>query len=260
MTDYIRLEINSPIAEIVFNKPERRNALSMDMWEALPALVSKANDHTDVKVIVLHGGNAGAFAAGADISEFASIYASTESSNSFSEKVATALETIENSKKPTIAAIEGACVGGGVSIAMACDLRIASEVSKFGVTPSRLGLVYPAGDTRRLIEIAGLGTAKELLLTGKIFSASDALQMRLINHLVPEKESITRSRALAEEIYNVSQWSTQATKVMIRGVNSGWTDSSKEAKDLFLSSFTNEDFVEGYKAFLEKRSAEFKFR
>lgn len=260
MTDHIRLDIDAPIAEIVFNKPERRNALSMDMWEVLPTLVSQANDHTEVKVIVLHGGDAGAFAAGADISEFAFIYASVESSKNFSTKVSKALETIENSKKPTIAAIDGACVGGGVSIAMACDLRIASEVSKFGVTPSRLGLVYPAGDTRRLIEIAGLGTAKELLLTGKIVSAKNALQMRLINRIVPDNEAIGQARSLAEEISNVSQWSTQATKLMIKGVKNGWTDSSKEAQDLFLSSFTNEDFVEGYKAFLEKRVTNFTFR
>lgn len=259
MNDYIFLDVKTPIAEIVLNKPNRRNALSMDMWATLPTLVDTAISNTDVKVIVIHGGVAGAFAAGADISEFETIYSSVESSIQFSEKVSTALDVIENCKKPTIAAIEGACVGGGVSIAMACDVRVASETSKFGVTPSKLGLVYPAGDTRRLINVAGLGVAKELLLTGQIFSAKEAYQMRLINRLVSEGTAIEKSRDLAIEISEVSQWSTRATKTMIKGIQDGWNESTKDAQELFLNGFTNEDFAEGYKAFLEKRPAKFKF-
>ena len=259
MTNSIHVDINPPFAEIIFNKPERRNALSADMWEAIPSLVDEANLHSNVKVIIIHGGNAGAFAAGADISEFESMYSSVKSSIKFSTIVSAALDAIENSKKPTIAAIDGACVGGGVSIAMACDLRIASEDSKLGVTPSRLGIVYPVGDTRRLIEIVGLSVAKELLLTGQIFSAKDAHCMRLINRLAPKNQAIQKAYELANQISSVSQWSTQATKVMIKGVKNGWNDSTKEAQDLFLDGFTNEDFEEGYKAFLEKRSPRFNF-
>ena len=260
MTNYIRLEVNAPIAEMVFNKPDRRNAISTDMWEAIPTLIHKANTHTGAKVIVIHGGDAGAFAAGADISEFESVYASVGSSERFSQLVSSALESIENSKKPTIAAIEGACIGGGVSLAMACDLRVASTVSKFGVTPSKLGLVYPLGDTRRLIDVVGVGVAKELLLTGQIFSAAEAMRMRMLNRLVPENQAIEKARDLALEVSSVSQWSTQATKVMINGLKNGWTDSTKESQELFLRGFTNEDFVEGYNAFLEKRPADFKYR
>mgnify|MGYP003651152024 CR=1 FL=1 len=136
----ISLKTNDGIGEIILDKPAKRNALSTDMWAALPALVDAAVADTSVKVIIIHGGTAGAFAAGADISEFETIYATAESAERSGDTIARAIDSLANCAKPVIAAIDGACVGGGVSLALAADLRIAGEGAKFAVTPAKLGL------------------------------------------------------------------------------------------------------------------------
>lgn len=260
MTPPIRLETAPPLAEIVLNQPERRNALSVDMWAAIPGMVAAANADPEVKLILIHGGDAGAFAAGADISEFETIYATAESAKASGQRIADALEAIEASEKPVIAAIEGACVGGGVSLAMAADLRVAGADAKFGVTPGRLGLVYPAGDTRRLLAAIGPGATKDILFTGRIFPAAEAESIGLIDRLVDAGTALHAARQWAGEIAAISQWSVRATKQMIRGLQSGWSDQTPDAHSLFLNGFSNEDFQEGYRAFLEKRSAKFTYR
>ncbi|MDJ0919499.1 MAG: enoyl-CoA hydratase-related protein [Henriciella sp.] len=259
MTETIRLDIAPPLGEIVLNKPAKRNALSVDMWAAIPALVNEATANPDVKVLLIHGGDAGAFAAGADISEFETIYATPESAKASGDTIAAALNAVENCPKPTIAAIDGACIGGGVSLAMACDLRVASAGSKFGVTPGKLGLVYPAGDTRRLLAAIGPGATKDILFTGRIFMADEAKQIQLIDRLAPKGKALSAARTFAAEIAAISQWSTRATKAMIKGLQSGWDDTDQKAEALFLEGFSNEDFQDGYRAFLEKRAAKFTF-
>lgn len=256
----IYLDITPPIAELVLNKPERRNALSGDMWAAIPGLIDKANADADVRVILLHGGQAGAFAAGADLSEFAETYATTESADAGNGTIAKALYAIERSTKPVIAAIEGACVGGGVSLALACDLRIASSSSKFGIPPARLGLVYPPADTRRLLHTIGPGAARDLLFTGRIIQGREAKEMRLIDRLVEDGMALHEAREIAADISHLSQWSVRAAKQMMLGLESGWADDDPQAVDLLREGFSNEDFQDGYKAFLEKRKPNFPIR
>ena len=260
MTASIRLDRAPPFAEIVLNKPEKRNALSVVMWAAIPDMVAAACADPDIKILLIHGGAAGAFAAGADISEFETIYATKESAKRSGDTIARALEAVENCPKPTMAVIEGACVGGGVSLAMACDLRVASATAKFGVTPGKLGLVYPVGDTRRLLQAVGPGATKDILFTGRIFPASEAFEMKLIDRLVEADTALTEARAFADQIAAISQWSTRATKTMIKGLQSGWSDDNDAAAELFLAGFSNEDFKDGYKAFLEKRKPNFTFK
>lgn len=260
MTASIRLDLTPPIAEIVLNKPKKRNALSVDMWAAIPDLVTAAIDNPDVKVLIIHGGTAGAFAAGADISEFETIYATRESAEASGQTIAAALNAVEACPKPTIAAIDGACVGGGVSLAMTCDLRIASAGSKFGVTPAKLGLVYPASDTRRLLQAIGASATKDILFTGRIFQADEAAAMRLIDRCVTKDAALPEARAMADQIAAASQWSTRAIKRMINGLQGGWSDTEHAALDLFLEGFSNQDFADGYKAFLEKRPPNFTFK
>jgi len=260
LTAAIRLDLSPPFGEIVLNKPEKRNALSVDMWAAIPGLIDAAIANPDVKVVLIHGGDAGAFAAGADISEFEQIYATKQSAQASGDTIAAALSAVENCPKPTLAAIEGACVGGGVSLAMACDLRVASARSKFGVTPGKLGLVYPAGDTRRLLEAVGPGATKDILFTGRIFTAEEAKEMNLIDRLCEHGSTLETARAFAAEIAAISQWSVRATKQMIRGLQGGWSDTEPEAVETFLDGFSNEDFKDGYKAFLEKRAPKFTFK
>lgn len=260
MTDDIRLDIAAPFAELVLNRPDKRNALSKAMWAEIPELIAQAEAAESVKVILIHGGDAGAFAAGADISEFETIYATEESAAEAGRTIARALDAVEACAKPAIAAVEGACVGGGVSLAMCADLRIASVGAKFGVTPGKLGLVYPAGDTRRLLSAIGPSATKELLFTGRIISAEDAAIMGLIDRICETGEAVSAARTLGQEIADISQWSTRATKKMIAGLQSGWTDAAPEAEALFLEGFRNEDFQDGYRAFLEKRPPKFTYR
>ena len=253
----IRIEVAPPIAELILDRPGKRNALSAAMWEAIPQLVAAAVADPAVKVLILHGGGAGAFAAGADISEFETIYATPESAAKSGAAIAAALAALEACPKPVIAAIRGACIGGGVSLAMTADLRVAGYGSTFGVTPGKLGLVYAAGDSRRLIAAVGIGAAKDILFTGRIFSASEAKDMRLVDRLCPDEDALIIARKLAAEISSLSQWSVRATKAMIRGLQSGWSDEAPQAEALFLAGFSGQDFGEGYRAFLEKRPARF---
>ena len=252
-------EIKAPIGEIILNQPSRRNALCVAMWAAIPGLVAALEADSDVKIVLIHGGRAGAFAAGADISEFAEIYATPETAAQSGATIAAALDAVEACAKPVIAAIDGACVGGGVSLAMACDLRVASAGSRFGVTPAKLGLVYPPGDTKRLLAAVGPSRTKDLLFTGRIFPADEAFSMGLIDRLVASGGALESARELAEEMAAVSQWSTRATKQMIAGLQAGWSTDGPEARALFLEGFANEDFGEGTQAFLEKRAAQFTF-
>lgn len=260
MTDKIRLDIAAPFAELVLNVPEKRNALSVEMWRAIPALVAQVEADAEVKLLLIHGGDAGAFAAGADISEFETIYATPETAAASGATIASALNAVEACTKPVIAAIDGACVGGGVSLAMAADLRVASEGAKFGVTPGKLGLVYPAGDTRRLLAAIGPAATKDILFTGRIFTADEAYRLRLIDRLAPRSEALDAARSFGEEIAAISQWSTRAIKAMIAGIQSGWSDDDAAANALFLEGFANEDFQEGHRAFLAKRPATFTFK
>ena len=256
----VRLDIRSTIAEIVLDRPEKRNALSIGMWAAIPGLVAEAVADQTVKTILLHGGTAGAFAAGADISEFEEIYATPETAASSGDTIAAALMALETCEKPVIAAIEGACVGGGVSLAMTADLRVASAAARFGVTPGKLGLVYPPGDTRRLVKVIGPSHTRDILFTGRIFPASEAKEMGLINQLVESGKALEAARNLAEEISANSQWSIRAMKQMLAGLDHGWTDDTPDAQSLFIEGFANEDFTEGYRAFLSKRPAKFTYK
>lgn len=253
----IQMTVSAPFAEIILNRPERRNALSLEMWAQIPGMIAAAEADTSVKVIILHGGAAGAFAAGADISEFATAYATADKARASGEIIADALNAVEKCTKPTLAAIEGACVGGGVSLSVAADLRVAGEGSKFGITPAKLGIVYPGGDTRRLVALIGAARSKDILMTGRIFPAKEALSLGLINRLVDKGDALDAAKQLGTEIASVSQWSTRNIKRMIAGLENGWADDGEEATALFLEGFDNDDYRDGAQAFLDKRKPNF---
>ena len=257
MTELIYLQKTDGIAQLILHKPARRNALCLAMWHAIPQLITEAVRDHSVSVLIIHGGDAGAFAAGADISEFAEIYATPERSAETSAILAAAVQASEDCPKPTIASIEGACVGGGVSVAAACDLRFAGHGSKFGLTPGKLGLLYSPADTRRLMSVVGATNAKDLLFSGRIIDHEDAVRMGFIDHLLPAGGALNAAKAWADQVSKTAQSSVRSSKAMIRGLNEGWSDDTPEAMDLFLQALGGEDFQEGYKAFLEKRAPQF---
>ncbi len=189
MTSPLYLKPGDPIGEIILDRPDKRNALSIAMWAALPGLISEACARPDIKVLIIHGGPSGSFAAGADISEFSRIYDTRDRARDSGAVIAAALAAVENCRKPILSAIEGACVGGGVSLALATDFRIAASTARLGITPARLGLVYPPSDTRRLLAAVGESVAKDLLFTGRILPADDGV-------VLVERRAADGSRAL----------------------------------------------------------------
>lgn len=256
----IQLRQSGAIAEIVLNVPSRRNALNDAMWAAIPGLVTRASENKDTDIVILHGGEAGAFAAGADISEFETIYANEKSARRAAANVSDALMAIETCPKPVIAAIEGACIGGGVSLALACDLRVAAKGSKFGVTPARLGLIYPLADTRRLVAMVGGAAARDILFTGRIFDAAEAGRLGLIDRLTKPGEALEAARHLAGEIASLSQYAVRGMKQSILKVEAGQREEDAASVAGFVEGALGEDFREGYRAFLGKRPAKFPWR
>ena len=254
MTRPLTLSIEPPVAELVLSRPERRNALNIAMWDAIPAQVAAANADARVKVILLHGGGSGVFAAGADISEFGVVYGTQDAARRSGRIIATALNALEESTKPVIAAIEGPCVGGGVSLAAACDLRVAHAGATFGVTPAKLGLVYPPGDMRRLLQLIGPGASKDLLLTGRLIPAAEAKAMGLDR--LTDEPVLEAARALAMEIAGVAMVGARDQADDPRA-QTGWREAGPEAEALsWRASRTR--ISRGVSAFLEKRRADWK--
>lgn len=162
---------------------------------------------------------------------------------------------------PSLQPLTARVLEGGVSLAMAADIRVSSSAARFGITPAKLGLVYPTSDTRRLVKAIGASRAKDLLFTGRLFPAEDALSFGLVDFLCQDAtEVVTFAKNYAGSILLNSQWSVRAIKHMISGIENGWTDQHPDATNLFLDGFENEDFSEGHRAFLEKRPARFPIR
>ncbi len=255
----IRLNIVPPLAEIIISRPGKHNAMSNDMWAALPALIEDAEADASVKVILLHGGEVDMFSAGADIEDFGTLYATREGALAALDTLALGNASIAACTKPVIAAIEGNCIGAGLSLAMAADLRVAGEGAKFALPPAKLGLSLPIDDLGRIIDAIGKSAAKDLLFTARVIDVSEAKAMGLINRQAPRGEAIIMARALASNMSRLSQWSHRVAKQLIAGRDRGWKHTTSEAAALFVDGFEKEDFPEGINAFLEQRAADFKY-
>lgn len=254
----IYLEKSHGRAQLVLNQPSKRNAVSAAMWRAIPELLDQAERDPDIKVLIVTGKN-GAFAAGADISEFEDVYATRQSAEQYSRAIARALDGLAGFSKPTLARIEGACVGGGCGIALACDLRFAVKSSRYAITPAKLGLIYPLNDTKRLIDAVGVSQAKDILFTGRLIDADEAIKIGLIDQCVDDVSALDNLiDAYAGKLSEVSPFSARMTKQMIQMICSGTLQETEQSYQMFLDAFQGADFQEGYRAFLEKRKPEFK--
>jgi enoyl-CoA hydratase/carnithine racemase len=252
----ILLSISAPCATLILNRPEKKNALTMAMWDALPGLIAQAANVPGVRLIVLTGAG-GAFAAGADIAEFESVYADRASALDNHRRIQAAMSAVEDCPVPTVAMIEGACVGGGCGLALACDLRFAADTARFGITPGKLGLAYGIADTRRLVAAVGLSAAKDILFTGRLFDAARAVQIGLIDRCVAPAALAGAVDGLAADLAAASSFTAAATKKILRLLGSGLQDDNDVSRALFADAFEGPDFREGRAAFLEKRKATF---
>lgn len=256
MKDAVYLERSGAAAHLVLNKPEKKNALSEAMWRAIPRLLGEAEADSAVRVLVVKG-EGGAFAAGADISEFEQVYSTAERAEAYSAAIAAALDGLAAFPKPTLAAIEGACVGGGCGLALACDLRFAAEGAKFGITPGKLGLVYTLNDTKRLIDAVGVSAAKDILFTGRILGGEEARALGLVDRLLEPAALHTAVNGWIELAARASGRSAAVTKQIMARILAGQASDDAATRKLFLDAFQGPDFQEGYRAFLEKRAPRF---
>lgn len=244
------------IGELVLNRPAKRNALTRAMWQTLPGLLDEALANADLRVLIVRG-EGGAFASGADITEFADVYATPESADAFSREVASALDKLAAFPLPTIARIEGACIGAGCGLALACDLRYAAEGAKFGITPAKLGLLYPLNDTRRLVDAVGHAVARDMLFSARHLDAGEAAKTGLVNSCFAADELGDKVQGMADLIASRSADSLRGLKVILGQIAGGVRNDTAETRALFRQAFDSADFSEGYRAFLEKRTPDF---
>jgi enoyl-CoA hydratase/carnithine racemase len=259
MSQGLTLDRHGDIAELVINQPAKRNAMSFEMWEALPKLVAEVDADDSVKVLVVRGAG-DHFCAGADISEFETRRATAEGARGYGEHVERAAHSLGDMRKPSIAMIQGFCIGGGCELALACDLRFADTTAQFAITPSKLGIVYGFTSTRQLVGVVGPAFAKYLLFSANRITAEDALRVRLIDELV-EPEALQKTTTdLARTISARSQVSVRGSKRLIHKIMAGQDVPDTEAIELPIDAVSSDDYREGVSAFLEKRPPDFRVR
>lgn len=257
-SDPVYLERTPPFARLVLNRPERLNALNTAIWAAIPDLLDGVADDPEIKVLLVSGVDATAFAAGADIAEFQEIMANG-TADAYAACMGRATRALAEFPKPTIAVIHGPCFGGGCNLALCCDFRFAAEDARFGITPARLGITYPLEDTKRLIDAVGLGAARDLLMTGRFVTSEEALSLGFIDRRWPADRLMDEANAYAETLAGGSQYSIRATKAIIGEIHAGATLETERSQLLWRGAFTGEDLAEGVRAFLAKRKPRFTY-
>jgi enoyl-CoA hydratase/carnithine racemase len=255
----LRAERDGPIGWMLFDNPARRNAITGEMWRAIPKAMAGFDADPEVRCVVLRGAGDIAFAAGADISEFDKRRADAEAAGKHDNSIDVAQLALENSAKPVLAMIRGFCLGGGLEIALACDLRYAGASASFAIPAARLGIGYGVHGTNRLVASVGHAAAREIMLTGRRYNADEALAIGLVNRVLPDAELEGYVRKLAAELAANAPLSMAASKAIINGVIEPGGDFSK-AEALIERCAKSEDHVEGRRAFMEKRAPRFKGR
>ncbi len=257
----LKTSIAGGVATVLFSNLPKMNAMSYDMWQAVPSIIADFEADPEIKTIVLKGADDKAFVAGADISQFEAQRGDPASVVTYEDATTLAFETIARAERPTIAMIDGYCIGGGLGIALSCDLRFASAGSTFGIPAAKLGLAYAASGTRRLVDVVGPAYAKEIFFTARRFSHDEALAMGLINRVYARGALEAEVRATCATIADNAPLTVMTAKKIV--------DETRKAAENFNAAFCDqliercfhsEDYAEGRTAFMEKRKAIFKGR
>jgi enoyl-CoA hydratase/carnithine racemase len=259
MSTEILYEVRGNIAWITFNRPEAMNAISENIRAAIPAAIARAEADDDVRVMVFSGAGERAFCAGADVKGFNAVASLVKMRQERAH--AHWIGAFDRARKPIIAAIHGYCLGGGLEIAMACDIRIAAEGAKFGLPEVSRGTLPGAGGTQRLARIVGLGRALDLALSGEHMDAQDAHRMGLVSRLVPRAELMSAAEALARRIAEHAPLAVLLVKEAVRSsLDTDLATGLRVEADLSTLIASTEDRVEAGAAFREKRKPKFKGR
>ncbi len=260
-TDRMIASKDGAVGWMQFNNPARHNAVSVDMWKAVPEIMAEFEGDEQIRVVVLSGAGGKAFISGADISEFGEKRSSPETVLEYNRIAGQANAAIIEFAKPTIAMIQGYCIGGGLGVALCCDLRLAAENSRFAVPAARLGLGYAYEGIKRLVDIVGPSFAKEIFYTARQFDSAEALQMRLVNRVVSTASIETYVRDYAGTISSNAPLTIRSVKL---SVNEATKDPEKRdlvaAQAAVDACFASADYLEGRSAFMEKRKPAFQSR
>ena len=246
----VRYEVRDGVGWLTFDRPKARNAMTFEMYERLYETARAVNDDASVRALVLTGAS-GAFVAGTDISQFAD-FSTPEHAVAYEEKMDRILGALEDVRVPTVAAIGGATTGGGLAIASACDLRIASSEATFGMPIARtLGNCLSLGNLVRIASLIGVARTKELVFTARLMAADEALRAGLVSEVVAPSEVTARAEEVARQAASFAPLTLRATKEGLRRIRQRLLPD--EGRDLILLCYTSADFREGVRAFMEKR-------
>jgi len=256
LTERIIARKEGAVGWLIFNNPERRNAISVDMWEAIPTVLSQYEADPEVRVIVLAGAGDKAFVSGADISQFEKERSSADAVQRYEELAEGAAARLQGCDKPLIAMIRGYCLGGGMNIAVLCDIRIAADDARFGIPAAKMGLGYRASSMKNLVDTVGAPFAREIMITARQFTAAEAKQMGMVHHVVAVSDLETFTKKFCEDISANAPLTMKAAKRIIREIVSSDYDAEK-CKAWVKECFDSADYKEGRKAFMEKRKPVF---
>ncbi len=248
--------IEKEILIITINRPDKMNAINSDVMRELGEVIADLQKNSNAKSAIITGAGPKAFVAGADIAQFTGL--SVEEGMQLAQKGHDVFNSIENSSKPVIAAVNGFALGGGCELAMACHFRIASENAKFGQPEVNLGLIPGYGGTQRLVQLIGKGRALELLMSGNMIDAATALQYGLVNHVVPAEELLSKAMSILETINSKAPLAVAKCIETANAVYDETVDGFALEVSAFGECFGTEDMKEGATAFLEKRKPQFK--
>ncbi|HVY07143.1 MAG TPA: enoyl-CoA hydratase [Burkholderiales bacterium] len=253
----LRVERDGPIGRLVLDNPERRNAIGAQMWLDIPAAMAEFNKDATVRVIVIRGEGTAAFAAGADISEFEKNRSSGDQVRAYEDATGAAHSAIESSPKPVIALIHGFCVGGGLAVALSCDLRYADASSRYAIPAARLGLGYGVHGTNRLVATVGHAHAREIMFSARRYDSTEALKMGLVHRVLPDAELDAYVAKAAAELAANAPLTIAASKAVINALAKAQGEFP-EAEAAVERCMKSEDYIEGRRAFMEKRAPAFK--